>query len=120
MDSLGDLPQFERGVCLGLVVAHGHFGGDRRHPHIVLKMHVRHEPMLRWLQSLVVGSRLYGPYHHGGRDYFQLMFRGRALRDSIIPLLESTEWKYVDPHTYARYEQMKKRYAIDPQAQMVG
>ena len=107
-----DLPEFERGFFLGLLVGEGHFGGDARQPHIVLRMHVRHEPMLRWLHALVVGSRLYGPYNHAGRHYFQLMFRGPALRNIVMPLLESSEWQSIDPHTHQRYLAMKERYGI--------
>lgn len=114
------LPDTERGFFLGLLVAHGHFGGDGRQAQVSIKLHVRHEAMLRRLAGLVAGSRLYGPYHHGGREYFQLMFRGVALRDSIVPLLESIEWRTIDPYVHERYERMKARYALDPQLQMVG
>ena len=33
--------------------------------------------------------RLYGPYHHGGRSYYQWMARGRALVQDLLPLLEA-------------------------------
>ena len=33
-------------------------------------------------------AKLYGPYAHGGRSYYQWMARGRYLRDFIVPLLE--------------------------------
>ncbi len=33
-------------------------------------------------------TRLYGPYHHGGRSYYQWMARGTALVEDVLPLLE--------------------------------
>ena len=39
-------------------------------------MHVRHESLLRWLVARFPRTRLYGPYHHGERSYFQWMARG--------------------------------------------
>ena len=57
-------------------------------------MHVRHERLFRWLERVVPGSRLYGPYDHGGRRYFQWMVRGTALVEwlsrSSTPLTAST------------------------------
>jgi hypothetical protein len=60
---------FERGFLLGLLVGEGHFGGDGRQAQVTLRMHTRHEHLFRWLVTAVPGSRLYGPYHHGGRSY---------------------------------------------------
>ena len=42
-------------------------------------MHTRHEALFRWLMQRFPRSRLYGPYHHGGRSYYQWMARGRVL-----------------------------------------
>lgn len=103
---------FRAGVLLGLLVGEGHFGGDGKQPHITLRMHARHEPLMRRLLEWVPGSRLYGPYHHGGRHYCQWMVRGQALRALIqqlttlpIPITE------LDPHVAARFEQMLRSYA---------
>ncbi|PZR59588.1 MAG: hypothetical protein DLM50_00310 [Candidatus Meridianibacter frigidus] len=109
---IGPVSEFEKGVLLGLLVGEAHFGGDARQPQITLRMHVRHEPLLRWLHALIIGSRLYGPYHHAQRHYYQLMVRNPALRNMLVPLLDSLEWRSIDPHTYERYAQMKLRYGL--------
>lgn len=106
------LSPFERGFLLGVLVGEGSFGGDGRQGQINLRMHVRHEPMLRWLDALIPGSRLYGPYDHGGRHYFHLTFRGPALRNVLVPLLDSMEWRSIDPYSYERYAEMKRRYKL--------
>ena len=62
----------DEGLVVGLLIGQGHFGGDGRQPHVTLKMHIRHEALLRWLEDRIPGSRLYGPYDHGGR-LFQWM-----------------------------------------------
>ena len=51
-------------------------------------MHVRHEALFHWLERTFPGGKLYGPYHHGGRHYFQWMARGSYLRDHLLPVLE--------------------------------
>ena len=42
---------FEAGAILGLLIGEGHFGGDRKQAHVTIKMHVRHEPLLRWVNA---------------------------------------------------------------------
>ena len=69
----------DEGIVVGLLIGEGHFGGDGRQPQVTLRMHVRHEALMRWLAARFPRSRLYGPYHHGGRHYFQWMARGEAL-----------------------------------------
>ena len=59
-------------------------------------------------------GRLYGPYHHGGRSYFQWMARGAFLRDQIVPLFHSNR-HLLDDHVAARFDQMCRRYAISPE-----
>ena len=54
------LSERDQGVIVGLLVCQGSFGGDGRQPHVTLKMHIRHESLLRWLEDRVPGSRLYG------------------------------------------------------------
>ncbi|MGH2967540.1 MAG: hypothetical protein ACRDK0_00530, partial [Solirubrobacteraceae bacterium] len=63
------LSSFDEGVIVGLLVGQGHFGGDGRQPHVTVRMHVRHEALLRWLHVRIPRSRLYGPYHHADRHY---------------------------------------------------
>ncbi len=102
---------FAAGFILGLLVGEGHFGGDGRRPHVMLRMHVRHEKMFRWLLGAVPGSQLYGPYHHGGRSYYQWVVRGEALR-RLLALLDSLPLWELDPHTASRYEKMKRDYGL--------
>jgi hypothetical protein len=111
--------EFERGFLLGLLVGEGHFGGDGRQPQVTLRMHVRHDAVFRWLERTFPGGRLYGPYHHDGRHYFQWMARGRFLRDELVPLLDQLVSPELDRHSFERYRLMKSRYpqlAGDPAA----
>jgi hypothetical protein len=104
---------FDEGFLLGLLVGEGHFGGDGKQPHVTLRMHVRHEGLFRWIESRFPGGRLYGPYHHGGRDYFQWMARGAYLRERLLPLLRARRGA-MDDYTGARFEAMCERYSIGP------
>ena len=52
-------------------------------------MHVRHEALFHWLQGCFPRARLYGPYHHGGRHYYQWMARGAALAEDVLPVVEA-------------------------------
>ena len=106
---------FISGILLGLLVGEGHFGGDGKQPQVTLRMHVRHEPLFRWLFEQFPGSKLYGPYNHGGRQYYQWMVRGEMLKNSFIPLIDALPLARIDPHTYVRYQQMKERYKIKSQ-----
>src|SRR5579871_3948044 len=103
---------FQAGVLLGLLVGEGTFGGDGRQPHVVLRMHVRHERLFHWLKARFPYARLYGPYHHSGRDYYQFMWRGTALRYGLMPWLESLPWPEIDGYSYERYQAMKERYGL--------
>jgi|SRR5579884_1719430 len=105
------LTDFERGVFVGLLVGEGSFGGDGRQPQVTLRMHIRHEAIFRWLIERFPATRLYGPYHHGGRSYYQWMARGRALVRDVLPLLEDGILASLDDHARARYERMCERYA---------
>jgi hypothetical protein len=102
--------EFEVGVLLGVLVGEGHFGGDGRQPQITLRMHVRHEALFRWLERTYPGGRLYGPYHHDGRDYYQWMARGAFLRDVLLPLLEERLPADLDEHAHRRLVEMRDRY----------
>jgi len=99
------------GYLLGLLAGEGHFGGDGRQPHVTLRMHVRHEKMFRWLLATFPESRLYGPYHHGGRHYYQWMARGRFLRETIVPLV-AAHAELLDDYVKERFRSMCERYGI--------
>ncbi|MGZ4170927.1 MAG: hypothetical protein ACXVRN_06165, partial [Solirubrobacteraceae bacterium] len=55
--------------------------------------------------------RLYGPYHHGGRSYYQWMARGRALVEDVLPLLETEILAERDGRSADRFAAMCARYA---------
>lgn len=105
------MTEYDIGFFVGLMVGEGHFGGDGRQPHITLRMHTDHEGLFRWLERTFPGGRLYGPYHHGGRSYFQWMARGAYLRDAIVPLLDRHLHPDIDAKSYGRYQAMKAQYA---------
>jgi hypothetical protein len=100
------------GFLLGLLVGEGHFGGDGRQPQVTLRMHTRHEETFEWLRRTYPGSALYGPYHHGGRSYYQWSARGRYLRQQIVPLVER-HLALLDAYTAARFDTMCERYGIE-------
>jgi hypothetical protein len=102
---------FDRGLIVGLLIGEGSFGGDGRQPQVTLRMHVRHETLFAWLLERLPGSRLYGPYHHGGRSYYQWMARGPTLVRDLLPLLEQELRPELDGHAAARFGQMRERYA---------
>ena len=102
--------QFDLGFLIGLLVGEGHFGGDGRQAQVTLRMHVRHEAIFRWLERTFPGGRLYGPYHHGGRDYLQWMVRGPYLRDELVPILDRWLSPDLDRHSFDRFQLMKARY----------
>jgi hypothetical protein len=74
-------------------------------------MHVRHERLFRWMVE-TFGGRLYGPYRHGGRNYFQWMARGAHLRDTLVPLLDATPIGLLDEPAAERYSRMKAEYGL--------
>jgi len=106
-----ELSDFDRGVIVGLLLGEGSFGGDGKQPQVTLRMHVRHEALFKWLVARVPDSRLYGPYHHGGRSYYQWMARGRTLVRDLLPLLEQELTPDLDAHAAERFETMRTRYA---------
>jgi hypothetical protein len=103
--------EYEEGLLVGLLIGEGHFGGDGRQPQITLRMHVRHEAMFRWLERTFPGGKLYGPYHHDGRHYYQWMVRGTYLRDTLLPILERRISPAIDGHSYERIQGMRQQYA---------
>ena len=115
MDEVSNTPppsSFTSGFFLGLLVGEGHFGGDGKQPQITLRMHIRHEVLLRWLSTNIPGGKLYGPYNHGGRQYYQWMARGDVLKNVLVPLIDALPLAEIDPHTYERYQAMKQRYRL--------
>lgn len=100
------------GYLLGVLAGEGHFGGDGKQPQVTLRMHVRHEGLFRWLERALPGSKLYGPYHHGGREYYQWMVRGAVLRNELAPLV-AAHIDLLDDHVAGRFRTMCEQYQID-------
>ena len=103
---------FETGMLVGILIGEGHFGGDGRQPQVTLRMHTDHESLFRWLEKTFPGGRLYGPYHHGGRSYFQWMARGEFLRKELVPLLDRHLEAGLDGKAFTRFQAMKSRYRL--------
>ena len=110
--AVGSLDPFDAGVLVGILVGEGHFGGDGRQPQVTLRMHTDHEALFRWLVERVPGSKLYGPYHHSGRSYYQWMVRGECLRDRLLPILEERLTPALDERAWRRYRQMRTDYGV--------
>lgn len=108
---MAELTEFEKGLAVGLLIGEGSFGGDGKQPQVTLRMHVRHEALFRWLMARFPQTRLYGPYHHGGRSYYQWMARGSALVQDVLPLLEQRLSPVLDRYASERLEEMLERYA---------
>ena len=96
---------------VGLLIGQASFGGDGKQPQITLRMHVRHESLFRWLTMRFPRTRLYGPYHHGDRSYYQWMARGRSLVEDVLPLLEASITPDIDEPAFGRLTAMTERYA---------
>jgi hypothetical protein len=105
------LTDFDRGVIVGLLIGEGSFGGDGKQPQVTLRMHIRHEALFTWLVERFPKTRLYGPYHHGGRSYYQWMARGRVLVRDVLPLLEQELHAGLDGYATDRLQAMCDRYA---------
>jgi hypothetical protein len=108
---MATMSDFDAGVLLGILVGEGSFGGDGKQPQVTLRMHVRHEALFQWLVAKLPRSRLYGPYDHGGRRYYQWMARGPALVEDLLPVLEGRLTPELDGHAAARFDAMRERYA---------
>jgi hypothetical protein len=106
-----EITPFERGLVVGLLIGEGSFGGDGKQPQITLRMHVRHEAMFRRLMELFPRTRLYGPYSHGERSYYQWMARGESLVKDVLPVLEAGLTPDLDAYAWERLAQMRERYA---------
>ena len=102
---------FDQGLLAGVLLGQGSFGGDGKQPQITLRMHTRHEALFRWLMARFPRTRLYGPYHHGDRSYFQWMARGQALVEDVLPVLEASLTADVDGYAAQRIADMRAQYA---------
>jgi hypothetical protein len=105
-----ELSDLDRGLLIGLLVGEGSFGGDGKQPQVTLRMHVRHEAVFMWLTERFPRSRLYGPYHHGGRHYYQWMARGEALVEDLLPFLDPDDIAGFDNHAAERITAMCAGY----------
>ena len=104
------MSEFERGVVVGLLIGEGSFGGDGKQPQVTLRMHTRHAALFRWLMTRFPRARLYGPYTHGGRSYYQWMARGAVLVDDLLPVLEQYLVADLDAYAADRFTAMCERY----------
>ncbi len=106
------LSAFDAGFFVGILVGEGHFGGDGRQPQVTLRMNTDHAALFAWLMERFPESRLYGPYDHSGRRYYQWMARSGFLRETVVPILD----RYLRPEhsarAWQRYEQMKETYGL--------
>ena len=105
------LTSFDEGVVVGILIGEGSFGGDGKQPQVTLRMHTRHEALFRWMVERFPRTRLYGPYGHGGRSYYQWMARGAALVEDVLPLLESRLGDHLDAYATQRLAGMLEAYA---------
>jgi len=117
---LSGLSEFDAGFLIGILVGEGHFGGDGRQPQVTLRMHADHVALFEWLMLRFPGSRLYGPYDHSGRRYYQWMARGRFLRAALLPLLRARLREEHSGRVWARFEAMCQRYGLDADEPMSG
>lgn len=108
---MSELLPFEQGLLVGILIGEGSFGGDGKQPQITLRMHTRHEAIFHWLIERFPRTKLYGPYHHGERSYYQWMARGQALVEDVLPVLDETLGPQFDAHAAERFEAMKVKYA---------
>jgi hypothetical protein len=108
---MSTLSAFDEGLFVGILIGEGSFGGDGRQPQVTLRMHTRHEALFAWLMERFPSTKLYGPYHHGGRSYYQWMARGRALVTDVLPLLEARITPAIDAHAASRLADMCQKYA---------
>ena len=102
----------EEGLLVGLLLGEGHFGGDGRQAQVTLRMHTRHARLFDWLLATFPGGKRYGPYHHGGRSYYQWMARGAFLRETLVPILARHLVADLDEDAHTRFLAMRERYGV--------
>lgn len=105
------LSPFEEGFIIGILVGEGHFGGDGKQPQVTLRMHTHHEKLFLWFLDKFPASKLYGPYHHAGRHYYQWMARGYVLREKVLPLV-AKHFHLLDDHVKSRIMDMCQKYDL--------
>ena len=76
-------------------------------------MHAAHRALFEWLVERFPESRLYGPYDHAGRRYYQWMARGRFLRDQLLPLLRERLRPEHSGRVWERYVAMCGTYGLE-------
>jgi predicted acyl esterase len=108
----GERVEFREGFLVGILIGSGHFGGDGRQPQVTLRMHTRHERLFQWIERNFPGGKVYGPYTHGGRSYYQWMARGAYLKQTILPILERHLDPSLDAKASADFVAMKDRYRL--------
>ena len=59
--------------------------------------------------SAFPSTQLYGPYHHGGRSYYQWMARGRALVEDLLPCSRAELTGELDGHAAERFDDDARR-----------
>jgi hypothetical protein len=106
-----ELTDFEQGLVIGVLIGEGSFGGDGKQPQVTVRMHTRHQALFELLIRLFPRTKLYGPYHHGDRSYYQWMARGQALVEDVLPLLEQSLLADYDGHAATRFDEMTTKYA---------
>jgi hypothetical protein len=98
-------------MIVGILIGEGSFGGDGKQPQITLRMHTRHAALFDWLVARFPRTKLYGPYGHDGRSYYQWMARGPALVEDVLPVLEASLTPDLDAYAAQRLTAMCERYA---------
>ena len=104
---------FDLGFLIGVLVGEGHFGGDGRQPQVTLRMHADHRALFEWLVERFPDSRLYGPYEHSGRRYYQWMARGPFLRERLMPLLLERMRPEHSGRVWDRFVAMCRDYGLE-------
>jgi hypothetical protein len=107
-----EIGDFDLGFLVGVLVGEGHFGGDGRQPQVTLRMHADHRSLFDWLMERFPESRLYGPYEHAGRRYYQWMARGPFLRERLMPLLRERLRPVHSARVWERYVAMCRDYGL--------
>lgn len=74
--------EFKLGYAMGVLVSQGSFTRDRKQAAVQVKLHVRDEGILDFLQQMF-GGRIYGPYLHGDRHYKIWLLRGEDLAFAV-------------------------------------
>ena len=109
---------FEIGFLFGLLVGEGSFTGDHKKAAIQVRMHRRHEPLLRHMRDLW-GGKVNGPYLHDGRHSVVWMVRGKDLLRLLV-LLDEHLHRIPDEKIHSRWRKMKRRYNLSQQFELLG